>query len=229
MGKLLENKFLIELRERKQIKAKAQAEKNKLREREQNERKKIMRRLSIADDELESGKQIQKDLENKIRDDSAENDYMRNSLSELRNKNDELKKQLVNIKQEFEHKVLNGAKLNMKLNKQDIEELMLEKHKREINAHQVLAYSKHMSIGSALHSSQERIIREKLSVVETELERTKMDIKLFRKKRWNEKGIKAKDLDVIRGVFSVKKRISADNNIVSLEDGKGVLKVARLS
>ena len=102
---------------------------------------------------------------------------------------------------EYEKKVLNEAKRSMKVNREEMNEIMLEKYKKDAYAKEVINCSKNVSLGKSLYLSNERQLKEKLINSELDIERTKMAIKNFRQKNWSEKGFKHKDIDAIKGVF----------------------------
>ena len=140
-----------------------------------------------------------------------------------------MQKDIIAKKILFEKKVLNEAKRKMKNNKTDMNEIMLEKSKKDIYAKEVISCSKNMSLGVPLHMSQERMLKEKLTVIEQNVERTKNEIRKLRQKNWSEKGFKPRDIDAIRGVFVTKKRMTLEPKSDVKDNDVEIMNIARFS
>lgn len=128
---------------------------------------------------------------------------------------------------EYERKVLSETRRNMRGNKEEMNEIMLEKCKKDTYAREVVSCSKNVSLGTGLHAAHEKLLRERLAEKEAEVERTKLAIKKFRQRNWSEKGFKPRDIDAIRGVF-VTNKIPLESKIDPLAE-ENVIEVAKFS
>jgi hypothetical protein len=128
---------------------------------------------------------------------------------------------------EYEKRVLDETKKNMKMNREEMNEIMLEKCKKDTYAREVISCSKNASLGKSIHLSYERQLKERLAEIELEIGRTKMTIKKFRQKNWSEKGFKPKDIDAIKEVF-ITNKVSLEEREDPLAE-EHVIKVARFS
>ena len=135
-----------------------------------------------------------------------------------------LNKSVARAKAEFERRVLKEAERKMKINKSDMDEILLEKYKKDSYAKQVILCNNHLSLGNLLRVSGEKQLKEKLAEVEEEVERAKTEINRYRKKKWRQKAIKKKDITLIKMLFPARKKINAE-----CEDNDKILEVARLT
>ncbi len=136
-------------------------------------------------------------------------------------------------KREFDARVLEEAKRQMRVNKGDIDNILLEKHKKDEYTRQVINCSKHLSVGSGVRLAQAKQLKERLWTMESEVDRAKTNIRLYRQRRWGEKSMKRKDVEFMQTLFPGRWQRESTRGEVStardLRNSEEVLEIAKLA